>query len=43
MRRLLTGIAHRLDATGPRHAAAILALLWLLTIAAAWVAAKGAV
>lgn len=42
MRALLAAIARRLDLLGPGHAAAILALLWLLTIVVTWIAGGGA-
>lgn len=42
MRAFLAAVGRRLDLVGPGHAVAILALLWLLTIAVTWVAAGGA-
>ncbi|MFG3439883.1 hypothetical protein ACGF0J_21770 [Nonomuraea sp. NPDC047897] len=41
MRALLARVGRCLDLVGPSHAAAILALLWLLSMAVVWVAVGG--
>lgn len=38
MRALLARIGQRLDLVGPGHAAALLALLWLLAMTTVWLA-----
>ncbi|WP_276206360.1 hypothetical protein [Thermoactinospora rubra] len=42
MRTLLTRVGRWMDATSPGHAAAVLTLIWLLTIVVSWLTGRAA-